>query len=269
MKKQCKIMGILLATALVIMTGCTQGSDDAVSEIVPGQSDLEYVLSKGTLVVGITDFAPMDYRNGEEWVGFDAELAAAFADNLGVKLELKEIDWDKKTDLLAKGSIDCIWNAMTMTADLQETISCSDPYLSNAQVVVLRSNELQQHDTIESCQHLLFAVEAGSMGESLLTEKKYRFTTYSTQAQALESVSSKKADATVIDIIMAEYYAGDGREFEDLDFAITLNDEKICVGFRKDSDLTEKANGFLRDAYENGTISSLASKYGIENAVLK
>lgn len=272
MKEQWKKMSMRFAAvtvALTMLAGCGQKNGDVDSIIAEGQSDLEYVQSKGTLLVGITDFAPLDYCEGGDWTGFDANLAEAFAESIGVTIEFVEIDWGKKTELLQKGSIDCIWNGMTMTEELQETISCSDPYLSNAQVVVLRSSEMEQYDTAEECQHLLFAAEAGSAGESLLKEEKYRYATCATQLEALQSVVDKKADATVIDIIMAAYYTGGGKEFDELGFDISLNDEKICVGFRKDSDLAEKVNEFLKASYEDGTISSLADQYGIENAILK
>lgn len=272
MKKQWRKLGILLATMsvmLFISAGCARNESNTTLKTEQGQSDLEYVQSKGTLVVGITDFAPMDYRDGRAWIGFDADLAAAFAESLDVTLKLTEIDWDKKTELLEKGSIDCIWNGMTMTDKLQKEISCSEPYLSNAQVIVLRSNDMEKYGTTEACQHLLFAVEAGSTGEALLKELRYRYTAYSTQKEALQSVQSKQADATVIDIIMAAYYTGEGKEFDDLGYSISLNDETICAGFRKGSDLTEKVNAFLETAYEDGTISALAEQYGIENAVLR
>ena len=220
MKKWSTKYSMLLMTAMLMLTGCAHGKKDTAPGINPGQSDLEYVQEKGTLIVGVTDYAPMDYRSGEAWTGFDAELANAFAESIDVTLQLKEIDWDKKTELLEEGSIDCIWNGMTMSQELQESISCSEPYLSNAQVVVHRA------------------------------------------------VQVKKADAAVVDLIMAAYYTGDGQEFEDLKFNIFLNDEKICVGLRRDSDLTEKVNAFLKDANENGMMRSLAEKYGIENAVL-
>lgn len=263
-------MKMLIAAAVAVMTfaGCAEKQGETVSVIEQGQSDLAYVQSNGKLMVGITDFAPMDYQNGEDWAGFDADLAEAFAESIGITVEFVEIDWDKKTELLEKGSIDCIWNGMTMTEELQEKISCSAPYLSNAQVVVLRSSEMEQYPTAETCQHLLFAVEAGSTGEALLKEKKYRYTTYSTQMEALQSVCDRKADAAVIDNIMAAYYTDDGQAFDNLGFAISLNDEKICVGFRKGSDLTEKANEFLKTVFEDGTIRSLAEQYGIESAVL-
>ena len=127
---------------------------------------------------------------------------------------------------------------------------------------------MKQYDTVEACQHLLFAVEAGSAGESLLKTMKYRCGTYATQREALQSVYEKRADAAVVDIIMAAYYTGDRHEFENLHYDISLNDEKFCVGFRKDSDLTEKANAFLKETYEDGRIAALAEKYGIGNAVL-
>ena len=269
MRKRSKKCSILLLAAVFLLTGCAPGRGEPVSVIEPGQSDLEYIQSKETLIVGVTDFAPMDYRSRESWTGFDADLAKAFAESIGVTLELREINWDKKTELLEKGSIDCIWNGMTMSEELKESISCSEPYLSNAQVVVLRSSEKEQYSTIEACQHMLFAVEAGSMGEALLERRKYRYSVCPTQMDALKAVQAKRADAAVIDLIMAAYYTGEGQAFKDLKFDIYLNDETICVGLRKDSDLTEKVNEFLRNAYEDGTINALAERYGIENAVLK
>lgn len=267
MKKRLRSIGALLTVAM-LLSGCGGNEQTESPVLEQGQSDLQYVQEKGTLVVGITDYAPMDYQQDEGWTGFDVDLAKAFADSLGVTLQFTEIDWNQKTELLEKGSIDCIWNGMTMTEELQETISCSDPYLSNAQVVVLKRTVAEKYQTVEACQHMLFAVEAGSTAEALLKEMKYRYTAYPTQKEALQSVLDKKADAAVIDIIMAAYYTGDGQDFEDLAFSFSVNDEKICVGFRKDSDLTEQANEFLQAAYENGVIRSLAEQYGIMGAVL-
>lgn len=255
--------------SILMIAGCGKIQDSAGPEWTAGESDLAYIRSKGTLVAGITDFAPMDYREGEEWTGFDVDLAEAFAEQLGVALELKEIDWDDKIKLLEKGEIDCIWNGMTMTPVLMESISCSRPYLSNAQVIVMYEDNLKQYQTIADCQHLLFAAEAGSAGETFLKEKKYRYVSCATQKEALQSVLNKKADATVIDIIMAAYNTSAGKEFEKLGFAISLNDEKICVGFRKDSDLTKEADAFIQEAYEDKSINPLAEKYGIEHALLE
>lgn len=269
MKKNWKKVSLLFGMAVlgvVLSTGCMQKKTDISEKIKPGQSDLEYVQEKETLVVGITNYMPLDYQDGEEWVGFDVELVKAFADSLGVKVKLNEINWNQKTELLETGEIDCIWNGMTMTEELQKKISCSKAYLSNAQVVVLPSKEEKRYKDMDSCQHLLFAAEKGSTGETLLKDKKYRYTGYATQAEALQSVCDKKTDAAVIDLIMASVFINNNPK---LSYSIYLNEEKQCVGFRKDSDLTEKANAFLDTAYENGMIHSLAEKYHIEDAVLQ
>ena len=264
--------GALLLAAvmlLAVLSGCSGEKERGASGPEDGQSDLGYVQAKGTLLVGVTEFAPMDYRDGDGWAGFDADLAIRFAQKLGVAVEFVEINWDDKTKLLANGRIDCVWNGMTMTEQLQSTISCTEPYLSNAQVAVFRAKDVGLYATVESCSHVLFAVEAGSTGEALLKAQRYRYTACDSQLEALQRVSSKQADATVIDIVMATYYTGEGREFHDLDFNLMLNDEKICAGFRKDSDLTEMANEFLREIYADGTIRTLASQYGIEHALLQ
>ncbi len=269
MRKEWKKTVLVSLVFTLLLAGCGKERESEAAGQAGWESDLAYIQSKGTLVAGITDFAPMDYREGGKWTGFDAELAEEFAESLGVTLEFKEIDWDDKIRLLEKGEIDCIWNGMTMTQMLEGSISCSEPYLSNAQVIVVYEEALKQYQTTEECQHLLFAVEAGSAGEEILREKRYRYTACQTQKEALQSVLDKKADATVIDIIMAAYNTGDGKAFEKLDVAVALNDEKICAGFRRDSDLKERADAFIRAAYEEGGIDSLAKKYEIGDAVLK
>lgn len=269
MKRQWIKIVLLALTLMLFTAGCGENKENAGLGPTAGESDLAYVKSKGTFVTGITDFTPMDYREKEKWTGFDAELAEAFAESIGVTLELKEIDWDDRTKLLKNGEIDCIWNGMTMTQELMDTISCSEPYLSNAQVVVMGKKDLGQYKTIEECQNLLFAAEEGSAGEDFLKEKKYRYSACKTQKDALQNVLDKKADAAVIDIIMAAYNTSDGRKYDKLGFSISLNDEKICVGFRKNSDLTQEANSFIQKVYGDRRIYTLAGKYGIEDAVLK
>ena len=113
-------------------------------------SDMEYVLEKGTLVVGITNFEPMDYmdENGE-WIGFDADLANAFAESLGITAEFVEIDWDSKILELDSNAIDCVWNGMTLTDEVTSSMECTDPYLMNAQVVVVPADVAEDYQDVE------------------------------------------------------------------------------------------------------------------------
>ncbi len=132
-----------------------------------GDSDMAYVQEKGTLVVGITDFEPMDYRDAEsgDWIGFDADMAKAFAESLGVDVECVEIDWDNKVMELDGKTIDCVWNGMTLDDEVKSAMECSNAYCNNAQVVVLPADKADQYPDTDSLTGLNFAVEAGSAGE--------------------------------------------------------------------------------------------------------
>ena len=117
----------------------TASGEDAApaADQTAADSDMAYVQSKGTLVVGITDFAPMDYQNESgEWIGFDADMARAFAEYLGQDVEFLEIDWDNKILELEAKSIDVVWNGMTLTSEVMNAMQCTNAYCNNAQVVV-------------------------------------------------------------------------------------------------------------------------------------
>ena len=101
--------------------------------------DVEYIQGKGTLVVGITDFAPMDYKDDNgEWIGFDADMAKIVAEKLGVEIQFIEIDWDNKVFELDSKAIDVVWNGMTMTDEMLAATECTNAYCNNAQVVVTK-----------------------------------------------------------------------------------------------------------------------------------
>lgn len=101
--------------------------------------DVAYIQNKGSLVVGITEFAPMDFKESgsDEWVGFDADMARLVAEELGVDIEFVVIDWDMKINELNGKNIDCVWNGMTLTSEVTSAMDCSAAYCNNAQVVVV------------------------------------------------------------------------------------------------------------------------------------
>lgn len=102
------------------------------------ESDVAYIQEKGTLVIGITDFAPMDYKDGsDEWIGFDADMARIVAQKLGVEAQFVEIDWDNKIMELDSKNIDVVWNGMTLTSEVTSSMECTNAYCNNAQVVVV------------------------------------------------------------------------------------------------------------------------------------
>ena len=233
------------------------------------ESDMAYVKEKGTLIVGMTDFAPMDYKdeNGE-WIGFDADMAKAFAESLGVEVQFQVIDWDNKVMELDGKTIDVVWNGMTLTDEVTSAMSCSKAYCNNAQVVVLPADLAEDYPDAASMSGLNFAVESGSAGQAQAEANGFSYTEVLDQATAVLEVSSGTADAAIIDSLMAGAMVGEGTSYADLIYTIQLNSEEYGVGFRKGSDLVEKLNQFFVDSYADGTMTALAETYGIQAALI-
>lgn len=249
-----------LVLAVLITAACFAGCGKA------SESDLAAVQKKGTLVVGITEYAPMDYKdeNGE-WTGFDAEFARMFAEELNVECEFVVLaDWDKKFLELETNNIDAIWNGMTITDEVTLNTNCSDAYVVNAQVLVMKADEVGNYNDAESLKGLTFAVENGSAGQAALDGLGITdYVKVQNQASALMEVAAGTSDACVIDITMANAMTGEGTSYADLAPGMSLTSELYGVGFRKESDLTAKFNEFLAKCKSDGTLDALAEKYSL------
>ncbi len=233
------------------------------------QSDVSYIKDKGTLLVGITDFAPMDYKDGSgEWIGFDADLARKVGDSLGVKVEFVEIDWDNKVLELGNKSIDVVWNGMTLTPEVTNAMECTNPYLNNAQVVVVPSDIAGNIKSVDDARSLNFAVEAGSAGEQAATDSSFTSISVTSQADAVMEVAAGTSDACIIDLLMAGAMIGEGTSYPDLAHTVELTTEEYGIGCRKGSDLAAYINDQLKAYYNDGTLLDIARNYGVQDAVI-
>ncbi len=243
-------------------------AEEAVNDATPGLGDKEKVIDKGELVVGITDFEPMDYKdeNGE-WVGFDADMARAFAESLGVKVKFVEIEWDNKVLELNTGNIDCVWNGMTITDEVTSSMDVSAPYLHNSQVVIVPKDKVGDYKTEDDVKDLNFAVEMGSAGEEMAKLHEFKYTPVTNQAAALMEVAAGTSDAAIIDLLMAGAMVGEGTSYDNLAYTFGLNDEEYGVGFRRGSDLKDELNTFFTNSYNDGSMLKTAEKYGVQSAL--
>ncbi|MGN0172934.1 MAG: transporter substrate-binding domain-containing protein [Acutalibacteraceae bacterium] len=264
-----KILSLVMAAVMCLsciglMASC--GKEEAKET----SSDSEYVTNKGELVVGITDFEPMDYKDKDgNWIGFDADMAAAFAESLGVKVSFVEIDWDNKAMELDGKSIDCVWNGMTLTDEVKSAMECSNAYCNNQQIVIVPKDKADKYQTVDACKDLKFAVEAGSAGKDMAEANSFNYTEVKDQASAIMEVSSGTSDAAIIDSLMAAAMVGEGTGYENLTYTVGLNSEEYGVGFRKGSDLAEKLNTFFDECKQNGKMEEVAEKYGVQAALIK
>ena len=270
-----KLVVLMLAGMLsaAMITGCGSSSADTAD------SDLGYVQDKGTLVVGITEFEPMDYKDESgEWVGFDADMAKAFAKSLGVDAEFVVIDWDNKILELDGKTIDCVWNSknidvvwngMTLTDEVTSAMECTNPYLNNAQVVVVPADKADQYQDEASLADLSFAVETGSAGEAEVSALGLNYTPVAAQSDALMEVAAGTSDAAVIDSLMAGAMVGEGTGYENLTYTIGLNSEEYGVGFRKGSDLAAALNDYFKKSMEDGSMKKCAETYKVQAALIE
>lgn len=274
------LAGVLVMALGFSMTGCGSkdtgsGSTDSgnTASTESGSSatveDKKKVQDKGVLVIGITDFEPMDYKDADgNWIGFDADMAVEFAKSLGVEAKFVEIEWDNKALELDSGNIDCVWNGMTLTDEVKSAMDCSNPYCNNAQIVIVPSDKAADYQTVDSLKDLSFAVEVGSAGEEQAKLNDLKYTSVTNQASALMEVAAGTSDAAIIDSLMAAAMVGEGTSYDKLTYTVGLNSEEYGVGFRKGSDLTEELNDYFKKSYSDGSMQKIAETYGVQAALI-
>lgn len=277
-----KLLSVLLAIAMVAcvvagFAGCSKSNGgDAESTSSSSKStsaktvaDLDKVKDANKLVIGITDYEPIDYKDKDgKWIGFDADLARAVAEKMGIDVEFVVIDWERKFIELNSGTIDCIWNGMTVSDSVKTNCDISDAYAGNSQVVVMKEDALSKYadaDAIKAA-NLTIAVEKGSAGETEAKKLSSNVVSLSAQSDALKEVKAGTADACIIDSTMANSMTKDGTDFADLGYSVSLTTEEYAVGFRKDSDLTAEVNRLLAELKEDGTMDKLSAQYGVDLA---
>ncbi len=280
MKKFAKIIALMICAVMVFSMFAACGTDEAAVEdsdtaAAPGTTaapdtdaaalkDLDAVKAAGKLVVGMTDYAPMNFKDeNDEWTGFDTEFAQAFAEILGVDVEFVEIDWDNKWFELKSGNVDCIWNGMTITDEGKANADISAPYAKNNQVLVTTK---EAADGIEAAEDFTgkVAVESGSAGAAAAEDAGLEIVECQLQTDALLEVKSGKSEGCVIDATMASAMIKEGTDYADLAVALTLTDEEYGVAFRQGSDLTAEFNAAFEKFIEDGTLAALSEKYNVE-----
>jgi polar amino acid transport system substrate-binding protein len=264
------ILAVLcVASMAVAFTSCSDSSDWAKVE------------DKGYFVCGITEYAPMNYYEGEGddkvLVGFDTEFAKAVAKELGVAVKFQIIDWPNKYTELNSGNIDLIWNGFTygMESDgvsRTEYVDFTYSYLENRQCLVTKADRVNELNTADALKGKKGVAEGGSSGEGVAQDiagNKDLITTFSSQRNALMELISGNADFAVIDYQMANSMVGKG-DYASLAInkAVEPESEVYAIGCRKGSDLTEKINEAIKKLSEDGTLAKLAEKYGLTNDLI-
>jgi len=261
--KMKKMTAILILLAMVLALSACGGNEPEAA------TDLEYVQGNGTMIIGYTVYAPMNYTDDAgNFTGFDTELATLVCEKLGVEPEFLEINWETKEVELNAKSIDCIWNGLTITPERQETMEITQPYVKNAQVVLMKVGADYQ-DT-SSLIGKSVAAEQSSVGEdAIMADTNLAQAIYvpkTVQTECLLEVKAGTADAAVLDLTLAKTMTGPGTNYEDLEIVDRLAEEDYGVAFRKGSELCNAVNEIFNELTADGTMNALAEKYGLDLA---
>jgi len=262
-----KLIALLLAVMMIVgMTACAQ---KAASD-----SDLAYIQGNKKMVIGITIYEPMNYYDDAgNLTGFDTEFAKAVCEKMGLEAEFVEINWDTKEVELAAKSIDCIWNGMTITEDRKANMSISDPYVKNAQVIVVKADS--DITSTADLEGKTVVAEMGSAGEAQVIGEepnadlaKAEYVGMAKQTDCLMEVKAGTAAAAVLDWTLAKSMVGEGTDFSDLKMleGVELATEEYGIAFRQGSDVTAAVNKVIAELVADGTLPALAESYGLSLA---
>ena len=254
------------SAAASITESSAESTAASTADSAAADSDLAYLQNKGKMTIGYTVYEPMNYTDESgTFTGFDTELATAVCEKLGVEPDFVEINWDTKETELAAKSIDCIWNGLTLTDDREANMACTKPYVKNAQVVVMKADA--DYTSTADLAGKTVVAESGSAGETTIEEdeglQQADFVAKSVQTDCLMEVAAGTADAAVLDLTLASAMIGEGTDYANLVIKDELNVEEYGAAFRKGSDVAAAVDTAFDEPKADGTMQTLADKYGL------
>ena len=259
----CVLLLALLAS-LALMTGC--GNNDAQDGDVDADGQ---DAAKETLVVGLDDaFAPMGFRDEQgNLVGFDIDLATAVADELGMQAEFKPIDWNAKEMELKAGTIDCVWNGMSITPERQENMALTNKYLNNKIVLMALADSDIDVTSAKELADLKIGTQVDSSAlQMLMANEAYEsfkdnISEYETYDTAIMDLKAGRVDVIAVDQVLGEYTNNNlGGEMKECTYS--LGDDYYVIGFEKSNTaLRDKVNDAIKALIDNGKAAEISSKW--------
>lgn len=259
----CVLLLALLAS-LALMAGC--GNND----VQDGDADADgQDAAKETLVVGLDDaFAPMGFRDEQgNLVGFDIDLATAVADELGMQVEFKPIDWNAKEMELKAGTIDCVWNGMSITPERQENMALTNKYLNNKIVLMALADSDIDVTSAKEMADLKIGTQVDSSAlQMLMANEAYEsfkdnISEYETYDTAIMDLKAGRVDVIAVDQVLGEYTNNNlGGEMKECTYS--LGDDYYVIGFEKsNTELRDKVNDAIKALIDNGKAAEISSKW--------
>lgn len=267
MKKVISVM-IMMVMLVCMFTGCKKEAASDKEVASDKDDSLTYIMDKKEFVLGLdASFPPMGYKDeNDEIVGFDIDLAKEVCERMGVELKLQPIDWDsKEMELNDAKSIDCIWNGLSYSEERAESMTLSESYMTNRQVVVVLTDST--YNTLADLSGKTLALQSGSTaaeavdGNTEFKDSLKEVIKIDDNVKAMMDLEVGGSDAVAMDEIVARYYMEKNEgKFRVLDE--TLEDELYVIGFRKgDQALCDEVVKYLKEMKKDGTLAKISEKW--------
>ena len=217
---------------------------------------------ENTLVMATNaTFPPYEYVEGDEIVGIDPEIAAAIADELGMELQIEDVDFDSIVAGVASGKYDMSMAGMTVDPDRLESVNFSDSYATGIQsIIVKEGSPIQSVDDLSSSTKI--GVQQGTTGAQYAADDygQDAVVNFNKGADAVQALVTDKVDCVIIDNEPAKSFVEANPGLKILDTEYAVEDYAICVA--KDNDeLLDKINDALAKLKEDGTVDEIINKY--------
>ena len=258
-------MKMVLGTmSLLALAACgnTSGTANSAAE---ADGALQEIKDSGKLVVGTcADYPPYEWhliKDGkDEIIGFDIDIAQAIADELGVELEIKDMDFDGLIPALSTGKIDMIIAGMNPTDERKQSVDFTDIYYTQKDALVIKSEDAENIQSENDLKKASLATQKATIQETYLLEN---FPDAALQSvpkwnTAILYLVTGKADAVLMVETVAKQYVeqNEGLEIAGFDVASTPNESAIAVA-KDNKDFLDAVNDILDEMKESGQIEEL------------
>ena len=263
------VFAMMMVAMLAVFAGCISSSDTNSGTADSGtaqDNSLQNVLDKGTLVLGLDDsFPPMGFRDeNNNIVGFDIDVATEVANRMGVELKLQPIEWSTKEMELNTGSVDCLWNGLSIDDERKQAMDLSEPYMTNRMVLVVLNDS--EYTDQASLAGKTIGVQNGSTAEKILEESDFSKTIGNTigfkdNVTAFMELETKGIDAIFMDEVVANYaITSQNKDFKVLEDGLT--EEEYAVGFKKgNTALKNEVQKYIDEMKADGTMTQISEKW--------
>ena len=259
-------MRMVLGTmSLLVLAACGNTSGTANSAAAEADGALQEIKDSGKLVVGTcADYPPYEWhliKDGkDEIIGFDIDIAQAIADELGVELEIKDMDFDGLIPALSTGKIDMIIAGMNPTDERKQSVDFTDIYYTQKDALVIKSEDAENIQSENDLKKASLATQKATIQETYLLEN---FPDAALQSvpkwnTAILSLVTGKVDAVLMVETVAKQYVeqNEGLEIAGFDVASTPNESAIAVA-KDNKDFLDAVNDILDEMKESGQIEEL------------